>query len=73
MAMHQNGLYSSEFLNIILCVYIRLPKVERYFLMMDSQTIFETSRIHSTITRMITRRGVIAFVQALFVFGYKLL
>lgn len=37
----------------IIYPWIRLPEVECYFLMMDPQTIFETSRIHSTITRVI--------------------
>ena len=57
----------------IIYIWIRLPKVECYFLMMDSQTIFETSIIHATVTRVITWRGFNAFVQALFIFGYKLL
>ena len=40
--------------------------------MMELETIFETISIHSILTRVITRKNLIAFIQGLISFGYEL-
>ena len=86
--MHQNGLYFSEFFNII--SYICMSPLYHgnnisLFSIAQNRVLFPDDGLtkslwniknlfhNFTFTQMITWRDFIAFVRALFIFGYKLL